>query len=389
MKTYVGMGCLLGVLGAASGAFGQVVKLGAMGDSLTDEYAEESYSYAKNWLEQVELYRGVNVGPTAAEAGQSGGTWGEPRRRFFKHNWARSGATSTSLLSSGQHTGLAGQFATDGVTHSVLLIGANDFSPTSSAFFNIYHNLWSQTTINNYINTRVSNVQLIAGTIMSSGMRLMVSNFLDYSVAPISRTLYPDPAKRERVSTVVREVNVRIRAMARNLQIPLVDVHGLTTAIYGTNADLNDTFWIGGQAIGLEDEDTTGNTNKLAGLVHDGVHPHTTLQGLFANVMMTGANICWNAGYEPFSEQEILSHAGVAYLGVDQVAGQLGSYADYITNYACLTDFDKSGFVDFEDFDAFVQAFELGGDDADYDGSGFVDLEDFNSFVTDFEIGCP
>ncbi len=51
-------------------------------------------------------------------------------------------------------------------------------------------------------------------------------------------------------------------------------------------------------------------------------------------------------------------------------------------------DFDHSGFVDFEDYSAFVTAFEAGGDDADFDGSGFVDIEDFQAFVAAFEAGC-
>jgi hypothetical protein len=54
----------------------------------------------------------------------------------------------------------------------------------------------------------------------------------------------------------------------------------------------------------------------------------------------------------------------------------------------CLSDFDCSGFVDTEDYDAFVAAFENGGDEADVDRSGFVDIEDFAAFVTAFEVGC-
>ncbi|MCC6426426.1 MAG: hypothetical protein IT435_06360 [Phycisphaerales bacterium] len=57
-------------------------------------------------------------------------------------------------------------------------------------------------------------------------------------------------------------------------------------------------------------------------------------------------------------------------------------------NIWCKADFDRSGFVDFEDYDAFVEAFELGTEDADFDGSGFVDVEDFNAFVLQFEAGC-
>lgn len=54
----------------------------------------------------------------------------------------------------------------------------------------------------------------------------------------------------------------------------------------------------------------------------------------------------------------------------------------------CPADFDGSGFVDRDDYDAFTAAFIEGGDSADYDGSGFVDESDFAAFVHDFETGC-
>lgn len=54
----------------------------------------------------------------------------------------------------------------------------------------------------------------------------------------------------------------------------------------------------------------------------------------------------------------------------------------------CPADFDQSGFVDIEDYSAFVLAFEAGTDDADFDQSGFVDIEDFSAFVAAFELGC-
>ncbi len=54
----------------------------------------------------------------------------------------------------------------------------------------------------------------------------------------------------------------------------------------------------------------------------------------------------------------------------------------------CPADFDGSGFVDTEDFDAYVQAFEAGDIAADFDGTGFVDTEDFDAFVHAFEAGC-
>lgn len=56
--------------------------------------------------------------------------------------------------------------------------------------------------------------------------------------------------------------------------------------------------------------------------------------------------------------------------------------------YWCPADFDGSGFVDFDDYTAFVVAFEEGADIADFDGSGFVDFDDFNAFVDAFNGGC-
>jgi hypothetical protein len=54
----------------------------------------------------------------------------------------------------------------------------------------------------------------------------------------------------------------------------------------------------------------------------------------------------------------------------------------------CRADFDGSGFLDGDDFDTFVLAFEQGVGAADYDISGFVDGDDFDLFVGEFMAGC-
>lgn len=54
----------------------------------------------------------------------------------------------------------------------------------------------------------------------------------------------------------------------------------------------------------------------------------------------------------------------------------------------CPADFDRSTFVDIEDFIGFVLAFESGEMSADIDQSGFVDTDDFDAFVSVFEAGC-
>ncbi|HLO39447.1 MAG TPA: GC-type dockerin domain-anchored protein [Phycisphaerales bacterium] len=65
-----------------------------------------------------------------------------------------------------------------------------------------------------------------------------------------------------------------------------------------------------------------------------------------------------------------------------------GAWKSPLPSPTCPADFDGSGFVDIEDYSAFVGAFELGDESADFDGSGFVDIEDFTAFVVAFEAGC-
>ncbi|MCC6426802.1 MAG: EF-hand domain-containing protein [Phycisphaerales bacterium] len=62
--------------------------------------------------------------------------------------------------------------------------------------------------------------------------------------------------------------------------------------------------------------------------------------------------------------------------------------SEFASITVCPADFDCTGFVDLDDYVAFVHAFEEGGDNADFDGSGFVDLDDFIAFVHAFEGGC-
>ena len=54
----------------------------------------------------------------------------------------------------------------------------------------------------------------------------------------------------------------------------------------------------------------------------------------------------------------------------------------------CPIDFDHSGFVDFEDFDTFVRAFEVASPASDFNNDGFVTADDFDDFISAFNAGC-
>jgi hypothetical protein len=58
----------------------------------------------------------------------------------------------------------------------------------------------------------------------------------------------------------------------------------------------------------------------------------------------------------------------------------------------CRIDFNGDGFVDFFDYDDYVNCFETGncppGKTADFNGDNFVDFFDYDDFVANFEAGC-
>jgi hypothetical protein len=58
----------------------------------------------------------------------------------------------------------------------------------------------------------------------------------------------------------------------------------------------------------------------------------------------------------------------------------------------CHADFNSDGFLDFFDYDQFVNCFETGAcpadASADFNADGFVDFFDYDAFVQAFETGC-
>lgn len=87
---------------------------------------------------------------------------------------------------------------------------------------------------------------------------------------------------------------------------------------------------------------------------------------------------------------DLLTSGALFVLDPSAIPGtRFGTFSMTATlSVTCPSDFDGSGFVDTDDFDAFIRAFEAGTVDADFDGSGFVDTDDFDAFVRAFEAGC-
>ncbi|MFH1748731.1 MAG: GDSL-type esterase/lipase family protein [Planctomycetota bacterium] len=380
----VGVALLVGAFGVGSLAEADIARLGAMGDSLTDEYLEQGFgAYADCWTELLVLHRGIDMGPTASDASQPGGTWGEPRRTGYEHNWARFGATTGTMLSQGQHTGLANAVQTQGVTHAAIFIGTNDFSPWFGCYDDVYYGDWDQTDIDNWIAGRISNITTALDTVVPTGVQLVIVNVPDPSIMPYVWSSFPDPFRRD-AAAAVEQANAAIRDLAEQYELALVDIYALTKAMFGTNQDQKETLLVGNVEIEVL---VASGSNPLAGWVADGIHPRTVVQGVWANVILTAFNEAYGTDVTLFSEEEILVNAGIAYGGQDTLAAQIGSYETYVTVFGHAGDLDGDGDVDSNDFILMAgclsgpgvsidPACELG----DLDGDADVDLGDFAIF---------
>ena len=289
---------------------------GAAGDSLTDEYGD-AVDYARNWLELLAEEKGVNFGPH--------GDWGTPRAVGYQHNWAVGGATSGSLLDSGQHTGLVQLIDTGAVSYAVLAIGQNDFAPNSAAYQGIYSNTWSQTDIDTYVDGVVENIDTALDTLTTTDVALVMSNVIDYGLAPLTKVLYPSAESRGRVTTVLVELNDRLEDLAFEHQVPIADAFGLARDFLGTGSSPTVRQRVGGVTL-----INAGGVDPHNAFVADAIHPHTIVQGLLGNLFLEAMSLGHgiDVGSLQFTEEQLLSAAGIGDEYTEDTFGL--SYSDYV-----------------------------------------------------------
>jgi lysophospholipase L1-like esterase len=289
------------------------------GDSISDEYQSQSYDYARNWVEQLAEHRGVNLGGFR--------NWGEPRRVGFEFNWSRVGARTTDLLSAisllpaWEDSLLAGQ-----ADIAVLLIGSNDFLPSfGTPYDRIYRGLWTPLQIESAVNAFLGRIGALVDILQSAGKPVLLVTPPDYGIAPYTRTHYPDPARRESVSKVLEQIAHRMDDLAERESLVIVDAFRMGRDTFGLNAEPRSALTVGGVTIDL----LSGGSSPTNAFVADGIHPHTVIQGILANLIVAGLNE-HGANLDLFSEQELLVHANLT-----PVTSTFSIDVErYVTNYA-------------------------------------------------------
>jgi lysophospholipase L1-like esterase len=282
--------------------------VGLIGASTLDEYQgseNRGGSYAAvtyNMIEQLVILRGFNVG--------AWGDWGKPRRIGYEYNWARSGATSSSMIEQGQHTGVAAQVAAGEVTFVFILIGANDFGPhIDSTYARIYNGKMSDEALQKKVDDAIANVTLAADTVLEAGaLGVGVALFPHWNLEPSALRDYPDPIRQQRVEDAISEINEGIRAMAAERGILVVDSNAFGLSLL-SRLDARGHLNVGGAAIDFMNR---GNEPHHARLNDQSGHTGTVLSGLMANYyFIEPLNRVYGLSIEPLSEAEILSLAGI------------------------------------------------------------------------------
>jgi hypothetical protein len=282
--------------------------LGAVGDTLSDEYTDLGLTYAQSWVELMAKY-------TASDLGASG-SWNAPRDDGYEYNWAQSGAISQSSLVAAQVAGLSGQIAAGDVSYVVVALGQEDFLPGTEAYAGIYFQGlsggWSDAQIDACADTVVASLETALAAFKDAGAQAVVLNLIDFGSSPAAMAAYPDATRRALVASVVADINVRIEALAGAYRVPLADVAGAAKVVLGSSAAPVESAAIGGLAF-----TNTAGVDPSNLFTADGMHPHTIVAAVYANVILEAFQLGYSAAVSPMSESEMVTAAGLTYGGLD------------------------------------------------------------------------
>jgi hypothetical protein len=268
----------------------------------TDNRGGEYAAFTFNMAEQLAILRGFNLGEW--------GDWEEPRRTGYAYNWARSGATSKTMIQKGQHTGVAEQVAQGEVTFVFIFIGANDFSPAiGDAYQKIYDGSMSNELVQKKVDQAIADVTLAVDTVLDAGA-LGVCTFLfpHWNLDPAIEQQFPDDAGRQRVEDAIATVNEGLKAMAAERGIMLIDPNVFVLELMSM-LDENGMLNVGGELIDFRNP---GNEPHHARLDDKSGHAGTVVSGLMANeYFIKPLNDAYGLNIPPLTEEEILSLAGI------------------------------------------------------------------------------
>lgn len=279
------------------------VKIGALGDSYSDEYAfyAPDRSKARNWVEQLAALRRVDFGAYSLRRRA------EPRNAGFANDWARSDATSSDMIRL-QLPGLERQVRRGVVKYVNILVGGNDY------LIYLRNLLTAPVTTQQIVSDLGSIGARVAANVRAAVARLEAAN----PAARIVLMTLPDvreiPAVRigaglipgsdqvlAAVGSSIDGVNDSLRSLAdANPHVAIGDLN----ALFHAAPPGASSFRFGGERIRVN---TAGDDFHNAFLA-DQIHIGTVLQGLVANLFLqTSAR--FGIRVSPLGPREIIRFA--------------------------------------------------------------------------------
>jgi hypothetical protein len=282
--------------------------LAILGDSTQDEYRADNPRGGEygdttfNWVELLARYRNVNVG--------AWGERGEPRRGGYAYNWARSGATTRSLIEGGQHTGAAGQVRASQVSHVLIQIGINDFGEGELGLA-IYTGELRGPVLERRLDAMVESIRLAILSNKVAGAQVMVAPLQDYvsiEAVPEVDRLLPDPAGRQRLMNAYVYMDDRLEGIATREGAVYFDFNAALQAELRRRAEPRGGIMVGGERISFSSK---GDEPHHAFLDDQYAHPGTVLSAIMANLYIERMNAAFGTTFAPFSDDEIIRIAGI------------------------------------------------------------------------------
>jgi hypothetical protein len=260
---------------ANDGSAAVLTGFAAMGASETAGRA-----YSGSWVPYLAVDRGLNFGPTQS------------------YNKAVGGATTTSLLSQGQHTSVKTLVEAGSVDLSFLFIGANDIAPIALQLAS--GTLNAQT----WANGMVSRMMTAADTVLSAGPDgMVVAGLPDMTLVPAAQSYLPllTPPLQQNLLNAFELVNIQLKQEVLNRGLVFLDI---SQAMRDLNAQ---PLVVGGVVI-----DTVIASTDPRHFFRDPLHPAVVGNGIFANLMITALNVGYDQNISLIPDQLILQKAGLS-----------------------------------------------------------------------------
>jgi lysophospholipase L1-like esterase len=320
------------------------IRIGSLGDSLTDEYQfyAPDRPTAANWVEILSALR-----PTQVTFGAfSTTTRGETRNQGYAQNWARSGATAVGDDVAGAHTKFVNQYhggdppgapglltqpgGLSNIDVVTILIGGNDYQAAIESTIKKILDYkitpadvtTPPTTILDIVEKEIGNlVFTIPSEILEGVVKAVDAIQAQNSHFPIVLISAPDPGDTPLVVDANAFLNTVLPASDKDILEEAF--HGIAMSVTGALSqvaaqkglkfvDLDSLFssFIANPVInGTFINPIAGGPNYTDLFVGDDFHPGTVAQSILANAILEQIDMIFPGAITPLSNNEILAYA--------------------------------------------------------------------------------